>query len=163
MIHTVIQREGADFTLIRVWRLIPTRTEFFRNRSRARDCLHRITKDCAELVYVRADAVRLRQVFANLLDNALKFTPPGGSVVIAARREPEGVVVRFRDSGIGIDGAELPRIWDRLYRVEKSRGHEGLGLGLSLVKAIVQAHGGSVEASSEPGQGAEFRVILLPG
>ena len=66
----------------------------------------------------------------------------------------------FRDDGPGIAAGDLPRIWDRLYRGDKSRAEHGLGLGLSLVKAIVEAHGGRAEAASQPGGGAEFRVIL---
>jgi signal transduction histidine kinase len=106
------------------------------------------------------DAARLRQVFANLLDNALKYTPRGGRVTISGAREPGRVVVIFRDNGIGISEGDLPHIWDRLYRGDKSRHEHGLGLGLSLVKAIVEAHEGRVEAHSVPHEGAEFRVEL---
>lgn len=106
------------------------------------------------------DAVRIRQVFANLLDNALKYTPSGGSVTIAAGTEAGQCVVRFRDTGIGIPHDELPKIWNRLYRVERSRSERGLGLGLSVVKAVVEAHGGHVEVTSEEGQGSEFTVRL---
>jgi signal transduction histidine kinase len=106
------------------------------------------------------DAARLRQVFANLLDNALKYTPRGGKVTISGAREPGRVVVIFRDNGMGISERDLPHIWDRLYRGDKSRHEHGLGLGLSLVKAIVEAHEGRVEAHSIPHEGAEFRVML---
>jgi signal transduction histidine kinase len=106
------------------------------------------------------DAARLRQVFANLLDNALKYTPRGGRVTISGAREPGRVLVIFRDNGIGISERDLPHIWDRLYRGDKSRHEHGLGLGLSLVKAIVEAHEGRVEAHSVPHEGAEFRVEL---
>ena len=114
----------------------------------------------AEPVVIRADAPRIRQVFANLLDNALKYTPPGGRVVVAGRLEPGQAVVSFQDNGPGIAAVDIPRIWDRLYRADKSRAEHGLGLGLSRVKAIVEAHGGRVEIASSPGSGAEFRVIL---
>jgi signal transduction histidine kinase len=106
------------------------------------------------------DAARLRLVFANLLDNALKYTPRGGRVTISGAREPGRVLVIFRDNGIGISERDLPHIWDRLYRGDKSRHEHGLGLGLSLVKAIVEAHEGRVEAHSVPHEGAEFRVEL---
>jgi signal transduction histidine kinase len=109
---------------------------------------------------VAVDPTRLRQVFANLLDNALKYTPDGGCVVLRLDREPETVVIRFRDTGPGIPEEEQPRIWDRLYRGDKSRSQRGLGLGLSLVKAVVEAHGGSVKVQSRPGEGAEFEVRL---
>jgi signal transduction histidine kinase len=109
-----------------------------------------------------ADRSRLRQVVANLLDNAIKYTPPGGRVDLATRQEGGEAVLEVRDTGPGIPPDELPRIWERLYRGDRSRSERGLGLGLSLVKAVVEAHGGRVEAASAPGQGAVF-VVRLPG
>ena len=106
------------------------------------------------------DPARIRQVFANLLDNAIKYTPPGGEVVISSRRNNDEVHVVFRDTGPGIPEADLPRIWERLYRGDKSRSEHGLGLGLSLVKAIIEAHRGRVDVSSEEEKGAEFCVCL---
>jgi len=106
------------------------------------------------------DPIRMRQVFANLLDNALKYTPENGRLKISCAEEPERIVVRFEDSGMGIPVAEQPRIWERLYRGDKSRSQRGLGLGLSLVKAIVEAHYGKVAVHSEPGRGSEFTVWL---
>jgi len=108
------------------------------------------------------DATRMRQVFANLLDNAVKYTGAGGRVDVRCAREAGQVIVTFRDTGMGIPAEELPKIWDRLYRGDKSRSQRGLGLGLSLVKAFVEAHGGKVEVTSEAGRGSEFKVIL-PG
>jgi signal transduction histidine kinase len=110
------------------------------------------------------DATRVRQVFANLLDNALKYTPAEGKVSLACAAEPGRVIVRVRDTGMGIPPDEQPRIWERLYRGDKSRSQRGLGLGLSLVKAIVEAHHGTVLVQSLPGEGSEFMVqIPLPG
>jgi signal transduction histidine kinase len=106
------------------------------------------------------DATRVRQVFANLLDNALKYTPAGGRVEITTGGDADMASVRFRDSGIGIATEELPKIWNRLYRVERSRTERGLGLGLSLVKAVTEAHGGTVEVVSREGAGSDFTVVL---
>ncbi len=106
------------------------------------------------------DPVRMRQVFANLLDNALKYTPVGGTVQVSCATEISHVVIRFKDSGTGIPLAEQPRIWERLYRGDKSRSQRGLGLGLSLVKAIVEAHHGQVTVKSEPGEGSLFTVSI---
>jgi signal transduction histidine kinase len=102
----------------------------------------------------------MRQVLANLLDNALKYTLGGGHVEIAARREGNDAVLTVTDTGVGIPPDELPHIWDRLYRGDKSRSTRGLGLGLSLVKAIVEAHRGRVDVESSPGSGARFELRL---
>jgi signal transduction histidine kinase len=106
------------------------------------------------------DRTRMTQVFANLLDNAIKYTPPGGNVAISMRGEPAEVVASFRDSGIGIPADEQDKIWTRLFRGDKSRSQRGLGLGLSLVKAVVEAHGGKVTVSSKVNEGSEFTVRL---
>jgi signal transduction histidine kinase len=111
-------------------------------------------------VIVSGDRDRLRQVFANLLDNAIKYTPDGGRVRIGIGREADAAVVTVTDTGAGIAAEHLPRIWERLYRADPSRSERGLGLGLSLVKAYVTAHGGTVEAASQPGQGSTFTVHL---
>lgn len=117
-----------------------------------------IRSDLPDTCPATVDSNRVRQVFANLLDNALKYTPAGGSVRISAETRPDGALVRIRDNGIGIPQPEHDRIWNRLYRGDKSRSQRGLGLGLSLVKAIVEAHGGRVTVQSEPGDGSEFAV-----
>jgi signal transduction histidine kinase len=111
---------------------------------------------------VFVDRVRLEQVAANLLDNAIKYTPPGGRVEISAGRQGSHAVLRVHDSGVGIPPAELPRIWERLFRGDQSRTERGLGLGLSLVKAVVEAHGGTVSVESTPGRGSTFSVNLSP-
>lgn len=109
---------------------------------------------------VEVDPNRMRQVLANLIDNAVKYTPAGGVVDIGARRDNGDVVATVTDTGPGIPADELPRIWERLYRGDKSRSTRGLGLGLSLVKAIISAHGGTVGVRSRPGEGSTFEVRL---
>jgi signal transduction histidine kinase len=111
-------------------------------------------------VVVTADRTRLEQVAANLIDNAVKYTPPGGRVEVTVGRDGNRALLRVRDTGAGIPPDELPRIWDRLFRGDRSRAERGLGLGLSLVKAIVEAHGGMVDVESEPGRGSTFTVAL---
>jgi signal transduction histidine kinase len=119
-----------------------------------------ITTDCESPCIATVDAVRMRQVFANLLDNALKYTAEGGSVTVTCRLADDRVVAQFSDSGMGISAEEQPRIWARLYRGDRSRSQRGLGLGLSLVKAIVEAHHGVVSVQSETGVGSVFTVAL---
>ena len=107
------------------------------------------------------DPTRMRQAFANLLDNAIKYTPEGGRVEVGCARDADGAWrVTVRDDGIGIPPAEQARIWERLYRGDRSRSQRGLGLGLSLVRAIVEAHGGRVEVESQPDVGATFTVTV---
>lgn len=112
---------------------------------------------------VRADGRRLRRALANLVDNAVKYTPPGGRVTLTTGREPGGAWVAVRDTGVGITPEELPLVWDRLYRSERTRHERGLGLGLSLARAIVEAHGGRVTAESAEGEGSIFTVFLPTG
>jgi signal transduction histidine kinase len=111
-------------------------------------------------VVVLADRVRLEQVAANLIDNAVKYTPAGGHVFVEVDREGDRALLRVRDTGPGIPADEVPRLWDRLFRGDSSRTERGLGLGLSLVKAIVEAHGGTVSVSNAPGRGSTFEVSL---
>jgi signal transduction histidine kinase len=109
---------------------------------------------------VLGDHGRLRQAVANLVDNAVKYTPSGGHVTLRARRDGGRVVLECQDDGPGIPGDDLERIWERLYRGDRSRSEHGLGLGLSLVRAIARAHGGDALVESELGHGALFRISL---
>lgn len=120
----------------------------------------RLETDVPPDLSVVADRTRLRQVIANLLDNGIKYTPSGGEVVLTGSRRDGACTVEVRDTGIGITEEDLPHIWDRLYRGDRSRSERGLGLGLSLVKAIVEAHGGRVQVESAPGTGAVFTIHL---
>jgi heavy metal sensor kinase len=113
---------------------------------------------CPEDLAFLADPVRIRQAVGNLIDNALKYTPRGGRVKVSARSDSGRVWIAVEDTGIGMGQEELPRIWGRLYRSDRSRAQKGLGLGLSLVKAIVEAHGGEVRVSSERGKGSLFTL-----
>jgi signal transduction histidine kinase len=121
----------------------------------------RIGVEVAPDLATTADKVRLQQALANLVDNAVKYSPAGSAVMLAARLRTEGgVQISVEDQGPGIAAEDLPRIWDRLYRGDKSRSQRGLGLGLSFVQAILAAHGGRAEVRSLPGQGAVFTLTL---
>lgn len=109
---------------------------------------------------IRADRTRFGQVVANLLDNAIKYSPAGGNVWVEVSEMVGRAVIRVRDEGPGINDDDLPHIWDRLYRAEPSRSTSGMGLGLSFVKAITEAHGGTASVRcSDPG-GAAFEIDI---
>jgi signal transduction histidine kinase len=118
----------------------------------------------ADLPPVLADPARLTQVLHNLLDNALRHTPGGGSIALRAGCDAGEVWLDVHDSGEGIAARDLPRVFDRFYRADpaRSRASGGAGLGLAIVRAIVEAHGGRVSAASQgvPGQGSTFTLRL---
>jgi len=118
-----------------------------------------VARDLPEVV---ADRDRLVQVFLNLVDNAIRYTPPRGSVTVTASAVTDGVEATVRDTGSGIPADHLPHIFERFYRVDQARTTKagGTGLGLSIVEQIVKAHGGHIEAMSDVGQGTCFRVFL---
>ncbi|MGB9619077.1 MAG: sensor histidine kinase, partial [Armatimonadota bacterium] len=110
------------------------------------------------------DGMQMVHVVRNLADNAVKYTPEGGSVRLWAGKEDSSIVIRVSDTGIGIPHGEIPRIFERFYRVDKARSRRlgGTGLGLSIVKEIVDAHGGEVLVESSLGSGSTFTVKLPP-
>lgn len=109
---------------------------------------------------VEADRSALMRIISNLLDNAMKFGPPGSALTIETREAEDLVAIDVADEGPGIAPQDLPRVFERFYKGEPSRAGEGVGLGLAIVKHLVRAHGGTVEVSSEPGKGATFTVKL---
>jgi PAS domain S-box-containing protein len=117
-------------------------------------------KNEEELPIIEADANRLRRVFTNLLDNALKFSKGEGTITISTHQAEKDIVVKVKDEGIGIDPGDLPHIFESFNRGKGAEKKEGFGLGLATVKAIVEAHGGRVLVKSELGKGAVFKVIL---
>ncbi|HEY6652308.1 MAG TPA: ATP-binding protein, partial [Actinomycetota bacterium] len=109
-----------------------------------------------------ADPERIHQVLFNLVDNAVRFTPPGGEITITARSRDERVEVRVADTGVGIAAEHLPRVFERFYRVDASRSRDdgGTGIGLAIARSIVEGHGGRIVAESDPGHGSAFTFDL---
>ena len=113
-------------------------------------------------VSVDGDRARIKQVVVNLLDNAIKYTPPGGTINLNVRARGGKAVLEVVDTGMGIPASALPHIFERFYRVDQARSRDagGAGLGLAIVKSICAAHGGKVEVESVEGKGSRFRVEL---
>lgn len=116
--------------------------------------------NCPPGLTMSGDRNRLLQAVANLLDNALKYTPKHGTVEIGASLRGEEIVMTISDSGIGISQDDLGKIWDRFYRGDKSRAQRGLGLGLSLVRAVIQAHRGTIDVFSQLDKGTRISIQL---
>ena len=114
----------------------------------------------ADLPLVLGESEKIRQVLSNLMDNALKFTPPGGRITVSARPGHRNVIARVSNTGDGIAPEHLPHLFERFYKVDRSRHDLGTGLGLAIVKHIVLAHGGDVDVESSLGEGATFTFTL---
>ena len=111
-------------------------------------------------IQISGDENQLKTLFLNIMDNAIKYTPDRGEIWVAAQSAGNTARITVRDTGPGIPAEELGCIFDRFYRIDKSRHAGGFGLGLSIAKSIAESHNGSVEVSNAPGQGATFTVIL---
>ncbi|MGI6080106.1 MAG: ATP-binding protein [Candidatus Avilachnospira sp.] len=119
-----------------------------------------VRSDIEKDIFVSGDELLLLRLMSNLIMNAIKYNRPGGSVEVSLKREGESCVFAVTDTGIGISEKDLPHIWDRFYRAEKSRSSEGAGLGLSMVKSIAELHKGETGAESKPYEGSRFWVLL---
>lgn len=129
-------------------------------RPQAEEQQIKLSCDCHPPALIKVDADRLRRVFTNLLDNAIKYTAEKGDVTIRVRETEEEIVIHFKDKGGGIAPEELPYIFDAFHRAESQKKSGGHGLGLAAVKAIIQGHGGRVSVNSKPGKGSVFTVHL---
>ena len=118
--------------------------------------------DDARPAVISGDATRIRQVLDNLLSNALRYTDPGGRVTVRSFVDADQGVIEVSDTGIGLTGEELPHVFDRFWRSDKSRARSrgGAGIGLAIVLELVRAHDGRIDVSSHPGEGSTFTVRL---
>jgi two-component system, OmpR family, phosphate regulon sensor histidine kinase PhoR len=159
---SAIESGQIELTLepLRVCPLVADVIALLESRKADADITFRVT--IPEDVFVLADRTRLEQILYNLIDNAVKFNRPGGSVTVTTEEKEGHVAISVSDTGIGIEAADLPRVFERLYRGDKSRSRktEGTGLGLAIVKHLVRAHGGEVSVGREPGGGARFMFTM---
>ncbi len=166
MINTMLQisktEAGVDkprFEEIDIAGIIRDACDLF--RPSAEDKGLTLVCETPEMLSVSGDMPMIQRMLSNLLDNAIKYTPPGGNVTISVAEKEKGhVVISILDTGIGINASELPRIFERFYRGDRSRSQTGTGLGLSLARAIARAHGGDITVTSAPGEGSTFSVTL---
>jgi signal transduction histidine kinase len=121
----------------------------------------RVIVETPHSAIVQGEPRKLQRVFSNILDNALKYTPPGGSIYISIKETDNTIIVTIEDRGVGISADDLPHVFDRFFRGEKSRSTQGNGLGLSLAQAFVMVHEGTIAVTSTPGRGSQF-VVTLP-
>jgi signal transduction histidine kinase len=119
-----------------------------------------IVTEVATSSRVYGDIQKLQRIVANLLDNAIKYTPTEGTVTVSINGDTDQIFLSVSDTGIGISGEGLANVFERFYRCDPSRSHAGVGLGLSLVMAIARSHGGDVAVTSSPGKGSTFTVSL---
>lgn len=155
--ETLVRREPVDMTTVArdICRKLATLSE---QRKVPLTC------EASEQAFVSGDAVALAQIVFNLVENALRYTTPGESTTVRVVVIEGEVVVEIEDHGSGIGAEHLPHLFERFYRVDKARSREfgGVGLGLSIVKTLAEAHGGSIEVRSVVGQGSTF-TVRLPG
>jgi signal transduction histidine kinase len=144
--------------------MIATTTAAAADRYRAKNVA--LTTDVAALPRVWADPDRLTQVLANLLDNALRHTPPAGKVHVTGTADRDQLTIAVADNGEGVDAAHLPHLFERFYRADTARARDrgGAGIGLAIAKALTDAHGGRITATSHgPGSGSTFTVVVPIG
>jgi signal transduction histidine kinase len=145
-----------DIGEVDVCALVNKVCDLYRGVAEEKDIALRL--ECLSGLWISGDRNRLLQAIANVLDNAIKYTPQNGSVDIAVSLRDADVVIDIRDSGIGIPPQDLGKIWDRFFRGDKSRTKRGLGLGLSLAKAVILAHKGAIKVFSNQGKGTHVSV-----
>ncbi|MCI0480709.1 MAG: ATP-binding protein, partial [Candidatus Dadabacteria bacterium] len=155
------ENSANDFEEINVNELIKSSLDALRSKAQEKRIEVALRAD-ADVCRLKANRFLLEQMFINLIDNAVKYTPENGKVEVRVTKENSHILTEISDNGIGIPKEHLPRIFERFYRVDKTRSRNlgGTGLGLSIVKHIVIMHGGRIEVHSEEGKGSKFSITL---
>jgi len=121
----------------------------------------KISVNCPEdLPSILADPPRIEQVVVNLLHNAIKFTPPGGSIELTARTQNQNVLFSIKDTGVGIPAEHLPRVFERFFKTDRARSSGGTGLGLAISRHLVEGHGGVIWVESKESEGSTFYFTI---
>jgi len=160
-----VEQHGLDGTgIVDLNKLLPELVGDLQERAHAEQVALELTIPSRVNLSLTGDEEQLRQVLVNLVENGLKYTPPGGRVMVTARRHWQTVIVTISDTGEGIPTEHLPHLFERFYRIDnaRTRAGGGFGLGLAISRAIVQAHHGQIDVDSKPGVGTTF-TITLPG
>ena len=147
-----------EFERVDLVKLIADACELFRPIADQKEV--NIFTNLPDQFHLNCDKHKLQQLVFNILENSIKYTPTGGRVTVAANTNKENIEIIFEDTGIGISKTDLPRIFERFYRGDRSRSQEGVGLGLSLAKAIAEGFGGKIKVNSIPDVGSEFTVSM---
>lgn len=154
--HFALNKE--EFNLMEI---LNKATKMLEGRAEAKN-IKLLFPQANEIVQIEGDRSRLTQVFLNLITNAVIYTPNDGEITVYAVEKKKKIEIRIQDTGIGIEQEEIPRIFERFYRVDKARSRNsgGTGLGLAIVKHLVELHRGTIQVESEMGEGTTFTVIL---
>jgi len=147
----VIKKEPVDIDQI---------AHYVADKLKGKSAIHRLVVDVPQGLAVKADRLRVERILYNLMENAIKYSPHGGDVVVFARQEDDHLVIGVKDSGMGISVKDQARLFARFERLETADGIGGIGLGLNVCRHLVEAHGGSIWVESEPGKGATFFFTL---
>lgn len=165
MINTMLDISEAEagvsklnISVVNLSRIIIEACELFQPVADSKDI--RIIYNTDDDIFISADKVKIQRLIANLLDNGIKYSDNNGTVIISAERRTNGAAVSVKDNGIGISGEDLPKIFNRFYRCDQSRSFQGVGLGLSLARAIVTLHKGDISVSSSPQKGSTFTFTI---
>jgi len=165
MINTVLDISEAEAGIVKIAienlnivEIVNDAVELFLPMAEDKDI--KLKVQMPDKMWLTTDRRKLQRILGNLLDNAIKFTPRGGVITITVGGDEKGVSIRVEDTGIGISENDIPRIFEKFYRADKSRSEPGSGLGLSLAFAFASSLGGSISVVSSPGKGSTFTVIL---